>query len=368
VAEAAFVETECARLKLRHTILQWTGEKPTANLQAAARQARYDLIAAYLQEWDNEALVVAHHQDDQAETFLDRLTRGSGVYGLAAMRGVEPNGPAGLTILRPLLTLPKDRLEASLTARGVKWCDDPSNHKTEYKRVRLRQALPLLEAEGLTAGRITETARQMARAADALDHWVMTVLKTQAEQHPAGPIRLPLREIGVLPEEIALRLLGRLASCVTGAVYGPRLEKLESLLTGVMSVEPSGTAGRFGFKQTLGGAVFLVDKGFLHIWREPGRNRPEELIVNPGGEGGWDNRFQILLDARAPQPVTVSAFECVSIRELDPRPSSWPAEVFARAPVVLAEGQTAAFPGAEDRSGLALQHLVAFNLRQSCQI
>ncbi|HRD78871.1 MAG TPA: tRNA lysidine(34) synthetase TilS, partial [Hyphomicrobiaceae bacterium] len=146
-AEAEFVAAKCASLAIPHTILRWTGPKPTTGLPEAARQARYDLIAEHLAA-DARAhtgrpqrrLATAHHRDDVAETFLMRLARGSGLDGLAAMAESTTWPPCGgrlpgrplMTIVRPLLSVPKDHLIATLAARGCGWHEDPTNRDSSF--------------------------------------------------------------------------------------------------------------------------------------------------------------------------------------------------------------------------------------------
>jgi len=111
--EAQYVGQIAAGLGLPHAILTWEHEQmSTAGLQERARAARYDLMATYCHANDIPALVTAHHLDDQAETFLMRLKRGSGLDGLAAIP--ERGAWAGITVLRPLLDVPKARLLATL--------------------------------------------------------------------------------------------------------------------------------------------------------------------------------------------------------------------------------------------------------------
>ena len=115
--EALMVAELARRLGLRHAILNWAGkEQAPAGLQARARIARYDLMAAYCHANDIPALVTAHHLDDQAETFLMRLKRGSGLDGLAAIP--ERGSWGGIEVLRPLLDVPKARLVATLAEQG----------------------------------------------------------------------------------------------------------------------------------------------------------------------------------------------------------------------------------------------------------
>ncbi len=113
-SEAAFVAGEARALGLAHHTLPWAGEKPKTGIQAAARQARYDLLAEYCAQRSIGCVAVAHTADDQAETFLMRLRRGSGVDGLAAMAAVSERG--AITLVRPLLSFSKARTSSAICA------------------------------------------------------------------------------------------------------------------------------------------------------------------------------------------------------------------------------------------------------------
>ena len=167
-------------LGLAHAVLVWQREgSPSAALQARARAARYDLMAAYCHANGIPALVTAHHLDDQAETFLMRLKRGSGLDGLAAIpaRGAW----AGIAVLRPLLDVPKARLVATLDAAGIAFVSDPSNSDPRFERARVRGSSDAFAALGLTPEALALSARRLRRAREALDH--------EAARFPRGPQR-----------------------------------------------------------------------------------------------------------------------------------------------------------------------------------
>ncbi|WP_417694391.1 tRNA lysidine(34) synthetase TilS [Roseibium sp.] len=290
-AEAAFVGDVCHRLGVAHQTLLWEGEKPVANVQAEARNARYRLFAAAMDQHDLEAVLLAHHQGDQVETFLDRLTRGSGVYGLAAMKLDDPHGPSGLRVLRPLLQTPKSRLTATLRAHGQSWCEDPSNENESFKRVRLRRLAEALAAEGLDTARLAETARRMGRAADALDQWVGELFLTRVQEHPAGPARMAREDYLCVPEEVRLRLLTRLLQKV-GRHTGPqgvplRLSKLEGLDQAIRGLSRTGD----GLRQTLNGCSIHIDQQWLVIGAEMGRVPAETVCLDDVEHVVWDNRY-----------------------------------------------------------------------------
>ena len=187
-AEAAEVARLARGLGFEHVLLRWEADKPKSNLQAAARAARYDLMAAHCHAAGIRVLVTAHHLEDQAETVLMRLGRGSGVDGLAAMP--EAGAWAGIDLLRPLLDLSKVRLTATLEAAGLEWIEDPSNQNERFERVRVRRALARLESLGITADRLALTARRMRRARAALDAATSELLERALELGPAGDCRI----------------------------------------------------------------------------------------------------------------------------------------------------------------------------------
>ncbi|WP_162009457.1 tRNA lysidine(34) synthetase TilS [Labrenzia sp. CE80] len=283
--EAEFVDDLCQRLGVDHRTLRWTSAKPTSNLQDEARKARYRLFAEAMSEANAEALVLAHHKDDQVETFLDRLTRGSGVYGLGAMRADELAGPEGLRLLRPLLGVPKSQLQATLQQMGQGWCHDPSNDSTAYKRVRLRHLAAELAAEGLDVERVVETAGRLRRAADAIDAWVGDVLQNNVDEHPAGPLGLLCERYSGLPEEVRLRLLSRLILRVTGNIYPPRLAKLEALDLALCT--------NADVRLTLGGAQIVRFGDRFCFWKEAGRRPLETINLCGPGSMVWDERFRV---------------------------------------------------------------------------
>lgn len=126
-------------------------------LEAAAREARYGALRAQMRQGD--VLVTAHHQNDQAETVLLRLLRGTGPSGLAAMRPVMPF-PPGL-LWRPLLDVPRAELRAYAEAHGLQWIEDPQNTQGEFSRSFLRsEILPRLQTHWPAA------SRSLARAAE----------------------------------------------------------------------------------------------------------------------------------------------------------------------------------------------------------
>ena len=124
---------------IEHVILSWEGDKPSSRLQERAREARYHLLTSWCKEQDISTLLVGHHLQDQEETFWLRLSAGSGLDGLTGMK--EQFVRDGVTIVRPLLKVPKEQLQTFLREENQPWVEDPSNEKESFFRGRLRTFL-----------------------------------------------------------------------------------------------------------------------------------------------------------------------------------------------------------------------------------
>jgi tRNA(Ile)-lysidine synthase len=273
-AEVRAVKRIARGLGVAHRIVRWMGKKPATGVQAAARGARYRLLAAAARTVGARHVLTAHTLDDQAETVLFRLARGSGMTGLSGMarRAPLPGDASALTLVRPLLAVAKSRLVATLRAAAIPYCEDPSNADPRFARARLRKVMPLLAAEGLDAGKLAVLARRMARAEAAHESAVQAALTrvSLTEWSNSGPIMLDRRRFGDVPAEVALRLLGRAIGRVGDE--GPvELGKLETLFDAIQE----GWAGRPGTKprlrRTLAGALVGVEADAIRIERAPPR-------------------------------------------------------------------------------------------------
>jgi len=253
--EAKAVSALARRLGLDHEILPWRGAKPKTGIEAAAREARYRLLAQLARRLDAGAIATAHTLDDQAETVLMRLAAGSGPAGLAGMRPSDVRH--GIALLRPFLGLRKTRLVATLARAGIAWANDPMNEDPAFARARLRAASAVLAREGLTAERVARLAARMARAEDAL-----AAAASEAQRRIADPKRpghLDGRALAAAPEEIALRLLAAeivSAGAPCAAEKPLRLQRLEALWDELRAAIAAGRTTR----RTLGQALITVDR------------------------------------------------------------------------------------------------------------
>lgn len=300
-AEAARSLSRLAALGIEGRMLVRTGPAPRANLQEAAREARYGLLASACHAAGIAHLLLAHHLDDQAETFLLRLARGSGVDGLAAMAANTLRADDGLSLLRPLLSLPKQRLLATLRAHGLAWEEDPSNQDGAFARVRLRRLMPMLAAEGMDARRLAATAGRLRRAGEALDRYADRLLAETASLDPAGFALLDAGGLAGAPEEVGLRALSRLLMGVSGARRPARLERLEALHAAL-------TGGKLGRGRTFMGCRILPWRGRILLAREP-RAIAADLSLPASGSDGllWDRRFLIRLAPGRDAPLRAGA-------------------------------------------------------------
>jgi tRNA(Ile)-lysidine synthase len=269
--EAIAVKRLARKLKVAHRTLKWIGRKPATGLQEAARRARYNLLGEAARETGASHIVTAHTLEDQAETVLLRLTRGSGFTGLGAMaRATEFDG---LTLLRPLLHVPKARLIATLEATATPFAEDPSNRDPRFARPRLRALMPALAEEGLAPERLSLLARRIRRADAALEFATDAAI-AQVSLRPSddGPLSYDAREFSRLPAEIRLRLLGRAIACLGDE--GPvELGKLEALLDSLDAVLADRSAAPTRFRRTLAGALVTADEDQILVERAPPRAR-----------------------------------------------------------------------------------------------
>ncbi|MEY4965746.1 MAG: tRNA(Ile)-lysidine synthase [Pseudomonadota bacterium] len=246
--EARQVAAWAKKAGLAAYVLSWRGAKPKSGVEAAAREARYRLMGDWLARHKIAALYVGHTIDDQAETFLLRLARGSGLDGLAAMRARAPWPVPGfplLSVARPLLGITRGDLRVYLTALGQAWQDDPMNEDAAFDRVKIRKARGALADLGLTPSRIAAAATHLARARAALETVTEAVLARAAGKGQAGVLLDPA-VLAAAPREVGLRALAAMLMAVSGQPYRPRFDALERLFDKVV-------AGSLGKGATLHG-------------------------------------------------------------------------------------------------------------------
>jgi tRNA(Ile)-lysidine synthase len=259
--EAAFVVREAEKLRFRARALRWEGEKPSTGIQAAARLARYRLIAKAMEGDGAEVLVTAHHMGDQAETVLMRLARGSGVEGLRGMDHFSEIGD--LRIVRPLLSVDPKDLRAVVDAAGIVPITDPSNSDVDYERVRWRQARPQFAALGLDAARLTKFAERMRDADHALENFATRAFGDIVVRATAGDsISIERKRLMAVPRAIAVRVVQKALTLVGDGQKPHALAAVEALADRLV---------RGQVRTTLHGCLVRSDGETIRIGKERGR-------------------------------------------------------------------------------------------------
>jgi tRNA(Ile)-lysidine synthase len=228
--EAELVGKICDDLGVRHTILtaRWN-ERPQTAIQERARNERYRLLGYWAEERDLEALAVAHHADDQAETFLMRLARGSGVRGLAAMRPRSIAPGSHVRLIRPLLAWRRSELRQVCDDAGLSPVADPSNADERFERARIRQALG--ETGWLDAAAIARSAAYLAEADSGLDWAAKTEWKETVRDGGDTIIYRPGEATGEIRRRIIARAVRRLATEGEADLRGSELDRLLGALS-----------------------------------------------------------------------------------------------------------------------------------------
>lgn len=281
-AEARFVRDIARRNGLDHQILQWTTPRPQGNLQKAARDARYHLLAQARGE--ARVILTGHTLEDQAETVLMRLARGSGVDGLTGIleRRWCPEGSAGqgYWIMRPLLNIKREALRDYLRGQGQTWVDDPSNDNTDFERIRLRKSMPLLSELGLTSEALAQTGKRMAQVRASLEQRVLAICR-DAVVVDCGDLIIEHAIFARYDREIQCRVLEHCLGWVSSADYMPRSNVLSAALNTIL--EEKGT--------TLHGCLISVSKGKIRMCREYQSIADIVMSCERGQSRTWDHRW-----------------------------------------------------------------------------
>lgn len=262
-AEARLVAGICQNLGVPHATLPWRGPKPATRIQESARARRYQALLDHAASIGASHLLTAHHADDQAETILFRLMRGSGIVGLGGMKTSRPRG--GLIHARPLLHVPKTMLIEACRTHGLSFVEDPSNRDPRFARTRMRELTKTLSDGGMKTTDWARLAARARRADEALAAATLQLAETLHVRRTVDRIECDARPLASAPAELVLRLLvGEIARLG----HAPRLERAEPLADLLQQRIATNSA----FRATLGGTLIdLSADGRLHIGREKPR-------------------------------------------------------------------------------------------------
>lgn len=249
--EAEFVARLCAAMAVPHATLTVTVAKGREGVQGEARRARYAALAEWAGVSGFAFVATAHHADDQAETLLMRLMRGSGLAGLSGVRAARPLG-SGVSLIRPLLTWRREELAAIVAGAGIHPVDDPANRDPRFDRARIRHFLvshPEFEAE-----RIARSATAIAEANAALDWAVDAIAAERLVPAGKGWTLYPAS----LPREMRRRLLRRAIAAIHAATpLTPAWTGSEDV-DGLLAALEAGGAGTLAGVMAKGGESWRI--------------------------------------------------------------------------------------------------------------
>jgi tRNA(Ile)-lysidine synthase len=286
--EAREVGRWMAGRHIEHEILVWEHAPLRSAVEERAREARYRLLTGACRRRGIGALLLAHHAQDQAETFLLRLQSGYGADGLSGMSRLAERD--GIRIVRPLLSCDKRALENCLRERGQPWLEDPSNADMKHARNRVRALLPRLEEAGIGVERLCEAAARYGQQRRLLDEAMIALTQAHVTMSDMGHARIDPALFANGPPDMLARILSRLIRTLGGTTPAPRgaeLARAAALLR---------TPGCRGL--TLGGCEFARHRESWLAWREPARVQPDVPLRE---DARWDNRYYIRTAAKGLQ-------------------------------------------------------------------
>jgi tRNA(Ile)-lysidine synthase len=270
--EAEQVKAWLSARGIEHHILTWTPPPDLSTaIQARARDARYQLMSGWCKSHGVAHLLVAHHLDDQAETVLMRMKKRSTLFGLSAMAAVREC--LGIDLCRPLLSVAKARLVATLYVFDQPWVEDPSNHNQNFERVRVRTQLVDLASYGVTSERLAGAARGARAVCDIIDVAADRLIETSVTVASNGWVTLA-PAFSQAPNLVRGRALAKLLGQVGNAPYPPSPDKLHRLLGWMESCET-------GARTLSGGLVRAKDKG---AWFQISPELPRKKCKMPPNE------------------------------------------------------------------------------------
>ena len=287
--EANYVHSICEKFHINHTILSWNDEKSNSNIEAIAREARYGLISHFCKENNIKYLCVAHHMEDQAETFFIRLFRGSGVDGLSSM--AKETELFDLHIVRPFLNIHKNELKQFLLDNNIKWIEDSSNTDDRYLRNKIRNFINTFENKDEITQRISFAINEIAKCKNYIDEQIKEAEKDILDFSSFGICLVHLNNLFTINQDLSLKILAKIVMKISGNIYKPRLIKLTRLYSELKNALINETKVKYTFY----GCVFeTYDNDRIAVYREYNAIC-EDIKLEYNKEVIWDNRFKIKL-------------------------------------------------------------------------
>lgn len=293
--EAAWTGAVCRDHGIAHETLTWTGPKPDAGIQAAARTARYDLLGRFARRAGADFVLIGHTLDDQRETVLMRSWRGegSGLAGIAPATFARADGN-GVWFVRPLLGTRRTSLREYLSGNGIKWIDDPSNLRADFERVRARNLLKILAPDDPMPVRLDAMRHDAAAGRLALGRRAARLLETHVREVTPGLFLLPDALLGDADREAVTHVLRIAIAFAGGSAHLPPLDRARALA--------ERAAAEKRFRTTI--ARVLVDRRDAGAWLL----REARNIGAGKDDGTFDNRYVAAggAEMRLPDPAEVA--------------------------------------------------------------
>jgi len=296
-AEARQVKDRLEKMGVQTEILHWHHDPVKGRLHEQAREARYSLLLEACRRHGIGSLFVAHHREDQAETILMRVAKGSGIEGMAGMASHVVR--QGINILRPFLSLPKERLVATCVAAEIAFVTDPSNSSEKFARGRLRKIMPLLTAEGLSVENLLLLGARAKEASEAIDFYTKAFLERGAKIEIGGNLSVARASLCALPRFVALRALTLCLRFIHEGGYPPEPASLSTLLDNIADKTAETT-------RTFYGCIVSWGNEKLSILREPSA-ATQTLSLSGGQTLLWDKRWLVSAQRDVTQTYSLRA-------------------------------------------------------------
>lgn len=259
-SEAKYVAKILKPFGVKHKTLLWDGVKPDTKIQEAARDARYALMSNYCHKNKIRFLFLGHHGQDQIETIIFRMAKGTGLDGLAGMRPttILENG---LRLVRPLLSLSHQDLCDTLKSRNIDWVEDPSNQNDKYARVRIRNIISVLEKEGLTPNRISTLSDRITQSIELIDYLIDKEYNSLILYNDTKRIEINYSSFLGLPFDGKTRTIKKvIASFMPHKKYPARLEDIERLAIKIDDKFKGSTLGGCKFSKKKDKLIVSIEK------------------------------------------------------------------------------------------------------------
>ena len=255
--EAQNVKNLLKKKGINLTILK-NKKKINKNVQSQAREIRYQLLLNFCKKNKIKFIMTGHHRDDQIETFLIRLSRGSGIQGLSSMSKVSSLSKT-TKLFRPLLDEKKKDLTFLAKYYFGKIFKDPSNTNQKYLRTKVRNLIKQFEKSGIKRDRIINSINNLASTRDTLNFYLQRTEKNCIIKKN-NTVSINLKKFFLENNEIQLKIFSNCIKKVSKNYYPPRAKKVLNLLSRVRSNE--------SLKATLGGCIIIRGKKNLIISKE----------------------------------------------------------------------------------------------------